>query len=433
MPRIYTYIFLLLAVIAMASCIYRDIRLERQHPGDLRNRVVGSRLQKDGISPYFYGWDSTQSLRYYDPAAYDFMAASNITASPFFHQLLYPLSGIPQRSFSKIWLFIQYLSWASMLGIAVGLVSSRRQRLLIVAAAILFLFTRFWTDTVFQGQNYFIAGWFCFAFIALLYKSTSRWSLFFAGMVAAMLILLRPTMVFFLLPFLFLWKHWPLRSRLLSMAGGLLILVLALGSAQSRYYWQQYRLAVREHIKLHQHLQPDPGHKVHFYRQRIYEGWDLNRADKVARNYRYKASGESSNAFVWYKQFFHQRLPVSTMIVANLVIIALLLLYYYRAAVLSHGFTVVQAGLLGICLYMIADYFSPIHRFTYNGMPWLAALLVMGWYNRLPNAIYGLLLTALLLLSIPWRIIPMQHSIGEYLLLLSTFIIAAKKHTKALA
>lgn len=433
MSRIYTYIFLLLAVIAMTCCIYRDIRLERQHPGDLRNRVVGARLQKDGISPYFYGWDSTQSFRYYDPSAYDFMAASNITASPFFHQLLYPIANIPQRSFSKIWLLIQYLSWASMLGIAISLVSPRRQRLLIAAAAILFLFTRFWTDTVFQGQNYFVMGWFCFVFIALLYRSIGQWSVLTAGVVGAALVLQRPTMIFFLLPFLFLWKEWPLKSRLLGMTGALLVVMLALGSAQSRYYWQQYRLAVSEHIKLHQQLQPDPGHKAHFYRHRIYEGWDLNQANKAARSYRYKGSGESSNVFVWYKLLVDQRMPVAWMIAGNILVITILLWYYYRRVVLPHGFSVVQAGLLGICLYMISDYFSPIHRFAYNGMPWLAALLMMGWYSRLSYTVYGLLLTALLLLSVPFRIIPMQHSIGEYLLLLGTLIVVTKKHTKTFA
>lgn len=431
MPRIYTYIFLLLAAIAIACCIYRDTRLEQQHPGDLRNRVVGARLQKDGISPYFYGWDSTKSFRYYDPTGYDFMAASNITASPFFHQLLCPIADIPQRSFSRIWLIIQYLSWASMLGIAICLVSSRRQRLLITAVAVLFLFTRFWTDTVFKGQNYFFIGWFCFVFIALLYKSASRRSLFLAGIVAAILILLRPTLAFFLLPFLFLWKQWPLKNRLAGIAGGLLMLALALGSSQSRYYWQQYLTALSEHVKLHQQLQPDPGQKASFNHHLDYEGWKMDETDNVARAYPYKASGESSNVFVWYKQVFHQRMPVNWMMTGSLVIIALLLLFYYRRVVLPHGFTVVQAGLLGICLYMISDYFSPIHRFTYNGMPWLAALLVIGWYHRLPYAIYGLVLAALLLLSVPWRIIPMQHSIGEYLLLLATLIIVTKKHTKA--
>jgi len=431
MPRIYTYIFLFLASIAIAGCIYRDIRLERQHPGDLRNRVVGARLQKDGISPYFYGWDSTQPFRYYDPSAYDFIAASNITASPFFHQLLYPIADIPQRSFSKIWLLLQYLCWASMLAIAASLATSQRQRLLIAAVAILFLFMRFWTDTVFQGQHYFVMGWFCFVFIALLYRPAGQWPVLIAGMAGAALILLRPTMIFFLLPFLFLWREWPLKKLLPGMAGALLVLILALSSGQSRYYWQQYRSAVNEHVKLHQHLQPDPGHKVHFTRHRIYEGWDLNQADSAARRYRYKGSGESSNVFVWYKLFFHQRMPVSWMMAGNLLLIATLLLYYYRRVVLRNGFTVAQAGLLGICLYMIADYFSPIHRFAYNGMPWLTALLMLGWYRRLPYSIYGLFLLALLLLILPWHIIPMQYSIGEYLLLTGTLITSTKKNTTA--
>lgn len=433
MPRLYTYIFLLLAAVAMACSVYRDTRLERQHPGDLRNRVVGARLQRDGISPYFYGWDSTQSFRYYDPTGYDFMAASNITASPFFHQLLYPIANIPQRSFSKIWLIIQYIFWASMLGIAVSLVSSRRQRLLIVATAILFLFTRFWSDTIFKGQNYFVAAWFCFVFIALLYKSASRWSLFMAGIVAAILLLLRPTFIFFLIPFLFLWKQWPLRNRLWCLAGGLLMMVLALASSQSRYYWQQYRAALGEHVKLHQQLNPTPGHKASFNHRLDYEGWKMDEADSAARAYPYKASGESSNFFVWYKQLFHEHMPVEWMMVGSLAVIAFLLLYYYRRIALIRGFTVVQAGLLGICLYMISDYFSPIHRFTYNGMPWLAALLTIGWYIRLPIIIYGLLLTGLLLLSIPWHIVPMQDSIGEYLLLFTILIIATKKPAELLA
>lgn len=433
MPRIYTYIFLLLATIAMAFCIYRDTRLEQQHPGDLRNRVLGARLQKDGISPYFYGWDSTQPFRYYDPTGYDFMAASNITASPFFHQLLYPIADIPQRSFSKIWLSIQYIAWISMLGIAVSLVSSRRQRLLIVATAILFLFTRFWSDTVFKGQNYFVAAWFCFAFIALLYKSASRWSLFIAGIIAAILLLLRPTLIFFLIPFLFLWKQWPLRSRLWCLAGGLLMLALALSSSQSRYYWQEYRSALSEHVKLHQRLQPTTGHKTPFNHRLDYEGWKMDEADSAARAYPYKASGESSNIFVWYKQLFHQRMPVKWMMAGSLTVIAFLLLFYYRRIALIHGFTVVQAGLLGICLYMISDYFSPIHRFTYNGVPWLAALLTIGWYMRLPAFLYGLLLSGLLLLSIPWHIVPMQDSIGEYLLLFTILLIATKKPSESIA
>jgi len=44
---------LVLAVCSACWCIYRDIQIEKQYTGDLRNRIVGARLQIDGIPPYF--------------------------------------------------------------------------------------------------------------------------------------------------------------------------------------------------------------------------------------------------------------------------------------------------------------------------------------------------------------------------------------------
>lgn len=417
----------------MACSIYRDIRLEQQHPGDLRNRVVGARLQKDGISPYFYGWDSTQSFRYYDPSGYQSIAASNITASPFFHQLLYPLADLPQRTFSKLWLFIQYLVWAAMLGMAMSFASGRRQQLLILAIGIAFLYTRFWVDTVFKGQNYFLIGFFSLAMTVLLSRPRPQWAMLIAGGLATALVLTKPTAVFFLLPFLFLWRQWPAKTQLFLLAGSVLVLAIAFASGKARYYWQEYRHALNEHIKLHQRLHPDPGQKARFNRHLNYEGWDLDAADSAALVYRYKFRGENSNAFVWYRQIFHSRLPVAWMLGLSFVIICTLLLFYYRRVVLPHGFTIIQAALLGLCLYMIADLFSPIHRFTYNGAPWLAALLVVGWYRRIPSIAYIMLTTAILLQVTTWYIMPMQYSIGEYLLLISILIIATKKPPASLA
>ena len=42
---------IILACLALCWCIYRDIQLDKQMPDDLRNRVVGARLQMDGHSP----------------------------------------------------------------------------------------------------------------------------------------------------------------------------------------------------------------------------------------------------------------------------------------------------------------------------------------------------------------------------------------------
>lgn len=433
MSRIFSYIILFLSALGLGYSIYRDIMLERQHPGDLPNRVIGARLQKDGISPYFYEWDSTQPFRYYDPSGYQSIAASNITSSPFFHQLLYPIADLPQRTFSKVWLLIEYMVWVAMLLMAMSFTSNRRQRLLILVIGVTFLFSRFWVDTVFKGQNYFLIGFFALAITVLLGRPRQQWAMLTAGGLAAALVLVKPIAIFFLLPFLFVWKQWSIKNQLFILAGSLLILSTGLFSGKSWYYWQEYRHGISEHIKLHQRLHPDPGNKPLFNRHLNYEGWNLDAADSTALVFRYKFRGENGNAFVWYEQIFHKRLPFSWMLGMSLIIIFSLLFLYYRRVILPDNFTVVQAALLGLCLYMIADFFSPIHRFTYNGAPWLAAVLAIGWYKRLPYIVY-IMLSATILLQITTRyIMPMQYSIGEYLLLISVLIIATKKPSEALA
>ncbi|NCT74774.1 MAG: DUF2029 domain-containing protein [Chitinophagaceae bacterium] len=427
MSRIYSYIILFLSALALAYCIYRDIRLERQHPGDLPNRVIGARLQKDGISPYFYGWDSTQPMRYYDPSGYHTIAASNVTASPFFHQLLYPIADLPQRTFSRVWLLIQYLVWAAMLGMVISFTNTSRQKLLILVIGTTFLFTRFWVDTVLKGQNYFLIGLFFLVITLLLTRPGRLLSMLIAGGLMAGVVLIKPTAVFFFPPFLFIWKQWPVKSRLSLLAGSLLVIVSAFASGESRYYWLEYRHALNEHIKLHQRLQPDSGQKALFNRHLNYEGWDMDLSDSAALSYRYKFRGENSNIFVLYEEIFKRRLPVAWMLGLCIVLISALLLFYYRIVVLPDGFTLVQAALLGVCMYIIADLFSPIHRFTYNGAPWLAAFLAIGWYKRLPYIAYILLTIALFLQVTIRYIMPMQYSIGEYLILISFLIIAIQK------
>jgi hypothetical protein len=48
--------FSVFCIVSLFWSVYRDTELEKQYPVDLRNRVVGSRLQMDGMSPYFYHW-----------------------------------------------------------------------------------------------------------------------------------------------------------------------------------------------------------------------------------------------------------------------------------------------------------------------------------------------------------------------------------------
>src|SRR5882724_4947789 len=132
--------------------IYRDIQLEKQYPGDLRNRVVGARLQKDGISPYFYKWKKKDGARYLDTQNNDSLKVSNITASPFFHELLYPVCNLPQRTISKIWLWFEYIMLACITVLFISLSKNNLQQLLIVNIAVIFTRTEAWKALIANGQ-----------------------------------------------------------------------------------------------------------------------------------------------------------------------------------------------------------------------------------------------------------------------------------------
>src|SRR5438445_9849442 len=100
--KIVWFIFLTICAAVLAYALYRDIRVEQRYYGsDLRNRVVGARLIKDGRSPYFYKWRIADGVRYYDPDNFDpdnceHDSISVITATPFFHHLLSPIADQPQ-------------------------------------------------------------------------------------------------------------------------------------------------------------------------------------------------------------------------------------------------------------------------------------------------------------------------------------------------
>jgi hypothetical protein len=53
-------------LVAFCVALNRDLVLEQRGTVDLRNRVVGARLQMDGKTPYTYKWAEGDTLRYYD-------------------------------------------------------------------------------------------------------------------------------------------------------------------------------------------------------------------------------------------------------------------------------------------------------------------------------------------------------------------------------
>src|ERR1700722_10451753 len=154
-------IFILNGILLLAlltHSIYRDVQLEKQYTVDLRNRVVGARLQKDGKLPYNYKYQQADGLRYFDfqNLNNDTSGISNITASPFFHELLFPICNLQEAAISKIWLWLQYFLLSCMIFLFSTLTHFAKEKLLILNLGIIFTATEAWKSLIKCGQLYLV-------------------------------------------------------------------------------------------------------------------------------------------------------------------------------------------------------------------------------------------------------------------------------------
>jgi hypothetical protein len=417
-------ILIILSVCTFFFCIRRDIELEKQYPGDLRNRIVGARLQKDGHPPYFYKW-SPGSLRYYDPQNFDSLKVSNITATPFLHQLLYPLAETSQRSVSRIWLWIEYELLLLTVILALSFTKNRNQQLAVVVTTAIFLLSSGWKVHIAAGQYYLLMPALAFLFFYFINNKNLLFHSFMAGIVAASLVLLRPNIIFFLLPFLFFWNKYHIRYRIVFAIAVIALASFSFISRDSRSFWIDYRQALGQHLRSHQALQPavqrnvpDPGFIT-------WEGWDKKQIERDAALHPFRFESEHGNLFVITNHLFKIRLPVWALAAVSFLFMSIMALLFFKRNRRNKEFSLFTIAMLGFCLYMISDICSPFYRFQYNSTQYIFPLLLLAaHYNKRYSKLYIMIAAGMLLNIIEIPGIPFEHTAGEYMVLAAITILA---------
>ncbi len=436
--RIFTQKILLLNIfllaILLAHSINRDMQLEKMYPGDLRNRVVGARLQMDGIAPYTYRWKPSDGMRYYDPDSNPALQTrsdslpNSITASPFFHELLRPVCDLPQRSFSIFWLWLQYFFLAVIIGIFVSLAGNRLMKWAIVDFSILFTWTEAWKGQIGGGQLYlFNALLMALIFFCLI--KNKKYGLATAGLFAAAFVLCRPIAIVLFIPFLFYLNKY--RLFLISSFGALLIYTgFVLLSPMETAIYRDYFKSMKMHIALHQSDDPDAelrsNTKFKLYKQ--IEGFDLDSAQQVELSHPIKVFDENGNVFVLYNLLTHKKIPLNWLnglMIFTVLGLSVLFFMHGRKSPAS----LEQLALFGFTLYMVVEIFSPVHRHQYNTAQWLPILLIC--FLRPPagkRLAFSLLFLGLFLniVNFPW--LYMRHTIGECCWILAIGLLVFDRH-----
>ena len=428
MPRkSISLILLTVCVMAFVWSVYRDIRVVAPRYGsDLRNRVVGARLIKDGRSPYFYKWDKNDGVRYYDPDNDDpdkceLGKLSVITATPFFHHLLVPLAELPQLRIFHLWLVLEYLLW---IGIALSfflLAETPVQKSAVLIVATLFLFTEAWYIHILYGQNYLLVPFFATLFYLFVKNNKNPLMAGAAGLAAIMLILVRPNALLFFLPFLFLFKTYT-RSYLIVLSIPILLLTAWTVLDKNEYgLWKDYKGAVADHTAAHFHEQP----YIHSARHPTFSDWEGVDLEKMSQPVILKGENEKSNFFLLFKKLYKPGLGLLALHALSACLILGLMGGFFLRHRGAGGYSLPQVAILGYCLYMISDLFSPITRWQYYTVQWLFPLLLAAAvYNRRDKWPFGLLLTGLGLNIINIPLIGIEHSLGEYLMLAALIMLS---------
>lgn len=414
---------LLVAVISLCWSLYRDVQLEKLFPSDLRNRIVGARLQKDGKLPYFYKWKPADGVRYYDPTNFDTLRVSKTTTTPYFNQLLYPIADMEQRTISRLWVYLQYVFLFIMAGMALGFATTSLQKMVVFSVAISFLFTQAWIKVIETGQMYLFVPLFALACCFFLRKQNNM-AVFAAGLFAVSLVLIRPNTVVMFLPFVFLAGRYSLRYTLTFFIPVVLLLGYIVSNSQQRALWTEYAEGLSEQLKVHQDLgatRQDNGADPEFL---SWEGWNRAEIEAEQAKSNYINYSENGNVFVLVENIFGIKLSPTFLNIASLLFICMITgLFYFFSK--KSGFHLYNIALLGYSLYMISDFFSPIYRHQYNTVQWFFPLLLAAaGYVKGYKWIYVALVAGIILNIINSPYIKMEHTIGEYIILGALLLLA---------
>jgi hypothetical protein len=424
---------LLLTIITHS--VIRDSQLEKQYAGDLRNRIVGARLQKDGRLPYFYFWQEKDGIRYFDPINGNKSGASvsPVTASPFFHQLLYPVCDLDQSTLSKYWLIFQYILLIAMIFISCGLTSDVRTRWLMIYSGVLFTTTEAWKSIIVHGQTYFFYAFLTICIISGILSRKKFWNMV-SGLILAAWILNRPFGII-AIPLLFLYFKEKKAFLISTFSFLLLYALFILSSTFEKSLWRNYADGMRAQVKIHQELDPKNALPAPYMlpADKKMEGIDFNSVNQNMVNHPIRVYSENGNFFVLYRQLLHRQISTAVLsILSLLTLFSFLGIFFYANK--KNRKNLLQVLIFAFSLYMIIEILSPIYRHQYNAVQWfpltLAALLIPAAKK---NPVFLFLALGLLLniINISW--IPMRHTFGELVWLLTLMYLAFIRMDNAIA
>jgi hypothetical protein len=379
---------------------------------DLRNRITGARLMEQHRSPYFFQWQPTDGERTFDPLDDESTALTRTTVTPFFLRMMAVLNHLDEPQIQTTWFLFSYLLLSGSCFL-LCIAAEKKHRFAIILLFAMSLLSFPWQHHLFAGQ-YYVLLLFLFSALYVLLKQEKnyiQWQIA-ASFVFFVLLLIRPTAILFLMPFVFYPKRFKI---LLGSTIVLLLLYTAWIFASGEFlFWKDYITMLEEWNRI----------------------FLSNGADIIKRNTHQFASIEGqpfhinhnitlaqiSNIPALFQLAFQQTLPSIT---GPIIIAALIALFAWRRWKIKIEINIHELFITAFLLYISAEFLLQIYRFNYNAIQWLFPLAILftePLSNNIRKYIAALCVAGWLLNLSFFHFIPMNTFIGEVLIALAIFL-----------
>lgn len=226
---------------------------------DYRNRVTGARLLVSGVDPYHYKWTPGKPERFCDPYENPNVAISKTTVTPAMLAVGLPWAVLPYPISKAVWLLLE---WGMLAGIWLMWFRWSGQtphtRWWWSALVVAFSYTLTWRHHVDHGQGYLLWAFGLSGWMRLSLANRGGWPAGLAGVLAGVLICLRPPLLLGLGPFLALRRRKQWLGAVLGVALGLGVPMLMKPAV-----WQDYSKAMATWSTLYRtQSEPRPGQRV---------------------------------------------------------------------------------------------------------------------------------------------------------------------------
>ena len=409
--------------------IYRtDIVQRNVEWKDMRNRVVGARLMKDGIAPYYHHWHPGDSLKYVMDLDIDtshYRRTSACTASPFFHRAFIPIAGFDESTIERGFFIFFYMLFAAMV---CAMLYKSKQIIITLLFAVAFIFSDGWVMHIVVGQYYFIFGCLFFAIACLLMKNKH----FLAGLLLAFLVLLRPNAVLFGVPFLFVIL--PYKRCFAGFALGILAYGLfAMSSPFEQKNWKEYSSSIKYYSQLHLDFLDkktvkleDASYNIDSLVPPVFEGSNLKAlAIQHTSTPETQYFREQYNFYLAYKVIFKKApsmLILNALLAGGILFIMTVLFLKKRRD--WNSFPLPSLLFSGLLMYELSCFFAGVTSFPYQMTQWFAGIALMViFYKKIPKVLFVLAFGAMVGNIVFMPVILGRHLFTESLYLLTLFLI----------